>query len=68
MSELASTVAVAASIVSGTAVAEPAKPTIVLVHGAFADLLSWTVSSRAFRSRDTRLSSVLRSHEKASLF
>jgi pimeloyl-ACP methyl ester carboxylesterase len=41
MSKLAATVAVAASLVSGAAVAVPAKPTIVLVHGAFADSSSW---------------------------
>lgn len=41
MSKLAATVAVAASLVSGAAVAAPAKPTIVLVHGAFADSSSW---------------------------
>jgi pimeloyl-ACP methyl ester carboxylesterase len=41
MSKLAATVTVAASLVSGTAIAEPAKPTIVLVHGAFADSSSW---------------------------
>ena len=41
MSKLAATVAVAASLVSGAAAAEPAKPTIVLVHCAFADSSSW---------------------------
>lgn len=41
MSKLAATVAVAASVMSGAAIAEPAKPTIVLVHGAFADASSW---------------------------
>lgn len=41
MSKLAATVAVAASMISGAAVAQPAKPTIVLVHGAFADSSSW---------------------------
>ena len=41
MSKLAATVAVAASVMSGTAIAESAKPTIVLVHGAFADASSW---------------------------
>lgn len=41
MSKLAATVAVATALLSGTANAEPAKPTIVLVHGAFADSSSW---------------------------
>jgi pimeloyl-ACP methyl ester carboxylesterase len=41
MTKLAATVAVAASLLSGTAIAEPARPTIVLVHGAFADSSSW---------------------------
>lgn len=37
MSKLAATVAVATALFSGTANAEPAKPTIILVHGAFAE-------------------------------
>jgi pimeloyl-ACP methyl ester carboxylesterase len=41
MSKLAVTVAVVASVISGAAIAESAKPTIVLVHGAFADASSW---------------------------
>ncbi len=41
MPKLPATVAVAASLVSAAAVADPAKPTIVLVHGAFADASSW---------------------------
>lgn len=41
MSKLAATVAVATALMSGTTVAQPAKPTIVLVHGAFADSSSW---------------------------
>lgn len=41
MSKFAATVAVATSVISGAAIAEPAKPTIVLVHGAFADASSW---------------------------
>lgn len=41
MSKIAATVAVATALLSGAAVAQPAKPTIVLVHGAFADSSSW---------------------------
>jgi pimeloyl-ACP methyl ester carboxylesterase len=41
MSKLATTVAVVGSLLAGAAVAQPAKPTIVLVHGAFADSSSW---------------------------
>jgi pimeloyl-ACP methyl ester carboxylesterase len=41
MSKLATTVAVVGSLLAGSAVAQPAKPTIVLVHGAFADSSSW---------------------------
>jgi pimeloyl-ACP methyl ester carboxylesterase len=41
MSKIAATVAVATALLSGAAVAQPARPTIVLVHGAFADSSSW---------------------------
>lgn len=41
MSKIAATVAIATALMSGAAVAQPAKPTIVLVHGAFADSSSW---------------------------
>ena len=41
MSKLAATVAVVGSLLTGSAVAQPAKPTIVLVHGAFANSSSW---------------------------
>lgn len=41
MSKLATTVAVVGSLLAGAAVAQPAKPTIVLVHGAFANSSSW---------------------------
>lgn len=41
MSKIAATIAVATALLSGTVVAQPAKPTIVLVHGAFADSSSW---------------------------
>ncbi len=42
MSELGSAAVIAGTLLSGAAQAqEPAKPTIVLVHGAFADSSSW---------------------------
>lgn len=41
MSKLAATIAIVTSVTSSATVAEPAKPTIVLVHGAFADASSW---------------------------
>ncbi|AZO79091.1 MULTISPECIES: alpha/beta hydrolase [unclassified Bosea (in: a-proteobacteria)] len=41
MSKIAATVTVATALLSGVAVAQPAKPTIVFVHGAFADSSSW---------------------------
>lgn len=41
MSTLALTVAVATALLAGTAAAQQPKPTIVLVHGAFADSSSW---------------------------
>ncbi|RCS24223.1 alpha/beta hydrolase [Phyllobacterium salinisoli] len=41
MAKLAATAAIATALLTGTAIAEPAKPTIVLVHGAFADSSSW---------------------------
>ncbi|MBW6424263.1 alpha/beta hydrolase [Rhizobium sp. XQZ8] len=41
MLKFATAVAFAAALLSGTAIAQPAKPTVVLVHGAFADSSSW---------------------------
>lgn len=41
MSKIAATAAVATALLSGAAEAQQAKPTIVLVHGAFADSSSW---------------------------
>lgn len=41
MSKLAATTTIATALLSGVGIAEPAKPTIVLVHGAFADSSSW---------------------------
>ena len=41
MSKVAATLAVAGALMAGGASAEGAKPTVVLVHGAFADSSSW---------------------------
>jgi pimeloyl-ACP methyl ester carboxylesterase len=41
MLKFAATVAIATALLSGAAIAQPVKPTIVLVHGAFADSSSW---------------------------
>lgn len=41
MSKIAITAALFSAFLSGTASAQPAKPTVVLVHGAFADSSSW---------------------------
>ncbi|MBC7148137.1 MAG: alpha/beta hydrolase [Rhizobium sp.] len=41
MSKSALVGAVVGALLSGTAAAQPAKPTVVLVHGAFADSSSW---------------------------
>ncbi|MBX5009658.1 alpha/beta hydrolase [Rhizobium lentis] len=41
MFKFAAVVALAGALLSGAAFAQPAKPTVVLVHGAFADSSSW---------------------------
>lgn len=41
MSKFAASLAVATVLLSASAIAEIAKPTVVLVHGAFADSSSW---------------------------
>jgi hypothetical protein len=41
MANLAATAALATALLSGIAIAEPARPTIVLVHGPFAEPSSW---------------------------
>lgn len=46
MSKFFATLAVAGALLSGNAVAQPAKPTVVLVHGAFADSSSWNGVTR----------------------
>ena len=46
MSKFAASLAVAAVLLSASAIAETAKPTVVLVHGAFADSSSWNGVTR----------------------
>ncbi|MBP2551586.1 pimeloyl-ACP methyl ester carboxylesterase [Neorhizobium galegae] len=46
MSKFVASLAVVGALLSGNAVAEPAKPTVVLVHGAFADSSSWNGVTR----------------------
>lgn len=46
MSKFAASLAVASALLSASAVAESPKPTIVLVHGAFADSSSWNGVTR----------------------
>jgi pimeloyl-ACP methyl ester carboxylesterase len=46
MSKLIASLAVAGALLSGNASAQPAKPTVVLVHGAFADSSSWNGVTR----------------------
>ncbi|PKR87431.1 alpha/beta hydrolase [Pleomorphomonas diazotrophica] len=50
MSKIAATALVLSALVSGAA-AQPAKPTIVLVHGAFADSSSWNGVIAALQSK-----------------
>lgn len=51
MSKLAASALVLSALVAGTAVAQPAKPTVVLVHGAFADSSSWNGVIAALQSK-----------------
>nr|WP_319161596.1 alpha/beta hydrolase [Klebsiella pneumoniae] len=46
MSKFAASLAIATALLSASAVAETAKPTVVLVHGAFADSSSWNGVTR----------------------
>jgi pimeloyl-ACP methyl ester carboxylesterase len=39
---------------TGAATAQPAKPTVVLVHGAFADASSWAGVIQRLQRRDHR--------------
>lgn len=49
MFKLAATAALAGALLSGTAAAQTAKPTVVLVHGAFADSSSWNGVTRILK-------------------
>jgi pimeloyl-ACP methyl ester carboxylesterase len=51
MSKLSASALVLSALLSGTAVAQPAKPTVVLVHGAFADSSSWNGVISALQSK-----------------
>lgn len=53
MSKFAASLAVAAVLLSASAIAETAKPTVVLVHGAFADSSSWNGVTRILQRMDT---------------
>ncbi len=46
MSKFVASLAVASALLSGNVSAQPAKPTVVLVHGAFADSSSWNGVTR----------------------
>jgi pimeloyl-ACP methyl ester carboxylesterase len=58
MKHLIAAMAVAASLVSANASAQPAKPTIVLVHGAFADTSSWNGVTRILQKDGYRVIAV----------
>jgi pimeloyl-ACP methyl ester carboxylesterase len=55
MSKFVATLAVAGALLSGNAVAQPAKPTVVLVHGAFADSSSWNGVTRILQKDGYRV-------------
>lgn len=55
MSNFVATLAVAGALLSGNAVAQPAKPTVVLVHGAFADSSSWNGVTRILQKDGYRV-------------
>lgn len=55
MFKLAATAAFAAALLSGSAIAQPAKPTVILVHGAFADSSSWNGVTKILQKAVTRL-------------
>ncbi|MFN7089010.1 MAG: alpha/beta fold hydrolase [Allorhizobium sp.] len=55
MSKFAASLAVAGALVPGAASAQPAKPTIVLVHGAFADSSSWNGVTRILQKDGYRV-------------
>ncbi|MBS1184074.1 MAG: alpha/beta hydrolase family protein [Proteobacteria bacterium] len=51
MSKLAASALVLSALLTGTAAAEPVRPTVVLVHGAFADSSSWNGVIAALQSK-----------------
>ncbi|MBB2908392.1 pimeloyl-ACP methyl ester carboxylesterase [Rhizobium sp. RAS22] len=55
MSKFVATLAVAGALLSGNAIAQPAKPTVVLVHGAFADSSSWNGVTRILQKDGYRV-------------
>ncbi len=55
MSKFVATLAVAGALLSSNAVAQPAKPTVVLVHGAFADSSSWNGVTRILQKDGYRV-------------
>ncbi|KQW29674.1 alpha/beta hydrolase [Rhizobium sp. Root274] len=55
MSKFVASLAVAGALLSGHAVAQPAKPTVVLVHGAFADSSSWNGVTRILQKDGYRV-------------
>ncbi|MCI9866861.1 alpha/beta hydrolase [Rhizobium skierniewicense] len=55
MSKFVASLAVAGALLSGNAVAQPSKPTVVLVHGAFADSSSWNGVTRILQKDGYRV-------------
>ncbi|MGV1755150.1 alpha/beta fold hydrolase [Agrobacterium sp. CG674] len=55
MSKFVASLAVAGALLSGNAVAQPTKPTVVLVHGAFADSSSWNGVTRILQKDGYRV-------------
>lgn len=55
MSKFVASLAVTGALLSGTAVAQSAKPTVVLVHGAFADSSSWNGVTRILQKDGYRV-------------
>ncbi|CAM3776266.1 alpha/beta fold hydrolase (plasmid) [Agrobacterium radiobacter] len=55
MSKFVASLAVAGALLSSNAVAQPAKPTVVLVHGAFADSSSWNGVTRILQKDGYRV-------------
>lgn len=55
MSKFVASLAVAGALLSGNAVAQPTKPTVVLVHGAFADSSSWNGVTRILQKHGYRV-------------